>query len=143
MQAEEIKNIKSKIFVYNIDPFNSIGIYIGESKEEALKSITSEIWDDVNPEFYEKARLVNIIDAIGIWTWEEYQEQQGFKVSERLLEITSQEEIEMVTTREKIVTMILSLSDEQMEQLRGLINENVELQEKAKYIDDLMKRLNM
>ena len=89
MQAEEIKNIKSKIFVYNIEPFNSIGIYIGESKEEALKSITSEIWDDVNPEFYEKARPVNIIDAIGIWTWEEYQEQQGFKVSERLLEITS------------------------------------------------------
>ena len=42
MQAEEIK---SKILVYNIEPFNSIGIYIGESKEEALKSITSEIWD--------------------------------------------------------------------------------------------------
>ena len=87
MLSEEIKNIKSKIFVYEIKPFGSLGIYIGENKEEALKSINSEIWDDVDSAFYEKSRPINIMDAIGIWTWEEYQEKQGFNVSERLLEI--------------------------------------------------------
>ena len=87
MLSEEIKNIKSKIFVYEIKPFGSLGIYIGENKEEVLKSINSEIWDDVVPTFYEKARPINIFNAIDIWTWEEYQEKQGFNVSERLLEI--------------------------------------------------------
>lgn len=89
MSPEEIRNIKSKVYVYYIEPFDSLGIYIAENKEDALKSITSEIWDDVEPEFYEKARPINIMDAIEIWTWEEYQDKQGFKVSDRLLEIIS------------------------------------------------------
>ena len=44
----------------------------------------------------------------------------------------------MVTTREKIANMILSLSDEQLEQLRGLINESVELQENSKSIMNIV-----
>ena len=40
----------------------------------------------------------------------------------------------VTTTREQMVDLIFSLPDEQLEQLRGWINENVELQENSKSI---------
>lgn len=118
MTLEDIMRIKSKIYVYYIRPLDSLGIYLADSKEEALKSITSEIWDNVdwdklqNPSaddreaavkeylgeglsdaqisnLMEPERPINIYNAIELWTWEEYQEKQGFAVSDRLLEITS------------------------------------------------------
>ena len=30
---------------------------------------------------------VDIMSAIAIWTWDEYQEMQGFNISDRLLEV--------------------------------------------------------
>lgn len=87
MTKEEIKDIKSKIFVYHIKPLDSLGIYIGDNKEEATLSLLKNIWDDVDPEFYEISEPINIIGAIDVWTWEEYQEVQGFAVAERILEI--------------------------------------------------------
>lgn len=44
----------------------------------------------------------------------------------------------MVTTREQIVDVFFSLSDEQLEQLRGLVNENVELDEYSKCVMNIV-----
>lgn len=94
MNKDELKEMKKHIFVYHIVPFDSMGIYIAENKEEALKSLAQELWDDVDWErlqMIEKLgkdrKLINIMNSIELWTWEEYQEQQGFNISERILEI--------------------------------------------------------
>ncbi|WP_044937863.1 hypothetical protein [Pseudobutyrivibrio sp. LB2011] len=117
MAPEQLSSIKKNIFVYNIIPFDSIGIYIADSKEDALENISKDLWDDIDWESYysnhdkrtiealkglgfsdeliakrmqdKKHRPLNIYDSIKIWTWEEYQKEQGFNVSERLLEIVS------------------------------------------------------
>lgn len=82
-----VKEMQEHIFVYNIIPFDSLGIYLADSKEDAMEKISHEVWDNVNPTFYNQVS-VNIFNAIEIWTWDEYKEMQGFNVSERLLEIT-------------------------------------------------------
>ena len=116
MNKDELKEMKKHIFVYHIVPFDSMGIYIAENKEEALISLSQELWDNVdwerlqNPseeeikqhiedmfgtdyseQIIEKLgkdrKKINIINAIELWTWEEYQAQQGFNISERILEI--------------------------------------------------------
>ena len=87
MTSQEILKLKSQIFVYHIIPFDSLGIYLAENKEDALKSISKDIWEDLNPAFIEKAKPFNIYESIEIWTWDEYQKDQGFRVTDRLLEI--------------------------------------------------------
>lgn len=116
MTADQIFMLRNHIFVYHIEPFDSLGIYLGDSKEEAMESIASEIWDGVdferllNPSMEDRLKVLedmgdlcpdyirdrvlneplkpfNIYDAITIWTWDEYQKEQGFDVSMRLLEI--------------------------------------------------------
>ncbi len=117
MNPEQLASIKNNIFVYNIIPFDSVGIYIADSKEDALENISKDLWDDIDWESYHSNydknaievlkgfgfsddviakhmqnkthRPLNIYDAVKIWTWEEYQKMQGFNVSERLLEIVS------------------------------------------------------
>ena len=39
MLKEKIESIKKNVFVYHIIPFDSTGIYIAESKEDAFASI--------------------------------------------------------------------------------------------------------
>lgn len=86
----EINTLKKHIFVYYIEPMNSVGVYLGRSKEEARKSILEEILD---PLWEEGADVwngtIDILSAISIWTWDEYQEIQGFNISDRLLEVAN------------------------------------------------------
>lgn len=91
----EINALKKHIFVYFIEPMNSVGVYLGRNKEEARKSILEEILD---PLWEESANVwngtVDILSAISIWSWDEYQELQGFNVSNRLLEVANFSDIE-------------------------------------------------
>lgn len=116
MLKEKIESIKKNVFVYHIIPFDSTGIYIAESKEDAFASISKDLWNDVdwnglqNPSkenvenileemglpvdiadkvLEQPRKPINIFNSVEIWTWEEYQEMQGFNVSSRLLEFIS------------------------------------------------------
>jgi len=72
-------DIKRHIYVYKIQEIDSLGIYISETemKEKALEMIREDL--DA-----EKMSL-----SVTLWTWDEYKELQGFRVSEKILEIIS------------------------------------------------------
>ena len=80
----KIENLKKHIFVCHIKVFDSLGIYIGESKEEAFESLAKELCLDVPLEVVGMDKIAELFD---IWSWEEYQEEQGFKNINGYLEI--------------------------------------------------------
>ena len=126
MTEETAKLIKQHIYVYWSEAFGSMGIYIADSKEDAIRSINEDLWDKYDWENYDAiakrpvsreeklnelvekygegfrhiaeaiannkksdVRPIDLRKAIEIYTLEEWQEQQKFFVSERLIEISS------------------------------------------------------
>lgn len=126
MTEETAKLIKQHIYVYWSEAFGSMGVYIADSKEDAIRSINEDLWDKYDWENYDAiarkpdsreeklnelvekygegfrhiaeaiannkksdVRPIDLRKAIEIYTLEEWQEQQKFFVSERLIEISS------------------------------------------------------
>ena len=126
MTEETAKLIKQHIYVYWSEAFGSMGIYIADSKEDAIRSINEDLWDKYDWENYDAiakrpvsreeklnelvekygegfrhiaeaiannkksdVRPMDLRKAVEIYTLEEWQEQQKFFVSERLIEISS------------------------------------------------------
>lgn len=125
MTEETAKLIKQHIYVYWSEAFGSMGIYLADSKEDALRSINEDLWEKYDWENYDiiakrpvskEEKLQQLIEkygegfrhiaeaiaenktsdvrpfdlgkAVEIYTLEEWQEQQKFFVSERLIEIS-------------------------------------------------------
>lgn len=85
-----IKEIRNCIFVYEFKDIDSLGIYIADndSKEDAYEDLKKTLMGNLSAtNEMEKKRLKEIENSISIWTWEEYQAEQGLNISERLLEI--------------------------------------------------------
>ena len=126
MTEKTAKLIKQHIFVYWSEAFGSMGIYIADSKEDAIRSINEDLWDKYDWENYDAkakrpvsrdekleeliekygegfrhiaeaiadnkisdVRAMDLRKAVEIYSLEEWQEKQGFLVSERLIEIGS------------------------------------------------------
>lgn len=88
LSQQNIREIKSHIYVYRVPSMDIIGIYIGElSKEDTFDSINKELWGELYPNYEKNKNIIMDIEKVELWTWEEYKEQQDYDASDRILEI--------------------------------------------------------